>query len=282
MVEPKKATITPWSQWCTFEDKRIHYIDTAAPRNGDTLLIIHGYLGSTVSFLDLIDTLSGDFRVVMPDFPAFGASEAPHSTYTMEFYLDFLEAFSQAVGLDHYFLMGASMGANIAVHYTVLHPQQVQRLIFLSPFGLKDQAGRMAQIKRWDPLLPLAASLITKRNIERWLLRSIYNDDRVTPELVDAYWRPLTTPEGRRITVEITRKIVGRCSMDELLPQIGQPVLILVGSEDTLISLKDREKYSELLADEQLEIVERSGHFVYLDSPDVVSNKTVRFTRGGM
>ena len=66
-----------------------------------------------------------------------------------------------------------------------------------------------------------------------------------------------------------------------VLPRIEQPVLILVGSEDKLISPEDRERFRVLLAREQLEIIEESGHFLYLDSPHVVSNKIVTFTRGG-
>jgi pimeloyl-ACP methyl ester carboxylesterase len=60
-----------------------------------------------------------------------------------------------------------------------------------------------------------------------------------------------------------------------------QPVLIPVGSEDKLLCAEDRDKLHQLLAREQLEIIEESGHFLYLDSPDVVSNKIVTFTRGG-
>jgi pimeloyl-ACP methyl ester carboxylesterase len=70
--------------------------------------------------------------------------------------------------------------------------------------------------------------------------------------------------------------------MDEKLRQIRQPVLILIGSEDKLISPEDREKLRVLLAGEQLEIVEDSGHLLYLDSPEIVSNKIVSFARGGM
>jgi pimeloyl-ACP methyl ester carboxylesterase len=66
-----------------------------------------------------------------------------------------------------------------------------------------------------------------------------------------------------------------------VLPRIEQPVLILVGSEDKLLCAEDRDKLHQLLAREQLEIIEESGHFLYLDSPHVVSNKIVTFTRGG-
>jgi pimeloyl-ACP methyl ester carboxylesterase len=282
MVEQGRTTAPPPSKWCTIGNTRVHYLDIDRADSDRDLLIVHGYLGSTVSFLDLIDTLSRDFRVVMPDLPAFGASEVPDCCCTMDCYLDFLARFAQAAGLDRYYLVGTSMGANIATCYAAEHPEQVQGLIFLSPFGLRDQAGRMAKIRRWDAFLPLASSLVTRRGVERRLRRLILNDESITPELVDSYWQPFTSPGGRRATVKITRTIVGRRSMDEVLPRIEQPVLILVGSEDKLISPEDRERFRVLLAREQLEIIEESGHFLYLDSPDVVSKKIVTFTRGGM
>ena len=280
-MEQARVTTSLRSKWCTVGSTRIHYFDIDRAGAGTSLLILHGYLGSTVSFLDLIDRLSPDLRVVMPDLPAFGASGMPDSGCTMEYYLDFLAGFTEAVGLDRYYLMGTSMGANMAAHYAAEYPQAVRRLIFSSPFGLHDQAGRMSQIKRWDAFLPLFCSLITRRGIQRRLRRSILNQELVTPELVDAYWRPFATAEGRRAMVEITREIAGRCSMDEVLPRIEQSVLILIGSEDKLLGADDYEKFHRLLAREQLEIIEGSGHFVYLDSPEVVTKKIVTFTRGG-
>jgi pimeloyl-ACP methyl ester carboxylesterase len=281
VVEPMPTTPNLTSRWCTIGDTRIHYLDVDRSSSDCSLLIVHGYLGSTTAFLQLIETLAQDLRVVMPDLPPFGASERPNCSYSMAFYIDFLAQFSQTVGLDHCYLLGTSMGANIAAHYATEYPAQIQGLIFLSPFGLHDQAGRMTQIKRWDALLPLVSSLITKRGVQRRLHRSILKDERITPELVDAYWNPFTTPEGRRATVEITREIVGRCSMEEVLPRIERPVLILMGSEDKLLSADDREKFHLLLVDERQEIVEDSGHFLYLDSPDLVSLKIVAFTKGG-
>jgi pimeloyl-ACP methyl ester carboxylesterase len=282
MVEQARATGSPSSMWCTIGNTRVHYLDVDHADSDRNLLVVHGYLGSTVSFFDLIDDLSSDLRVVMPDLPPFGASEVPECGCTMEYYLDFLAGFAQAAGLERYYLMGTSMGANIAAHYTAKHPEQVQGIVFLSPFGLRDQGGRMAKIRRWDALLPLASALVTRRGVERRLQRSILNDESITPELVDSYWKPFTTTGGRRATVEITRKIVGRFSMDEVLPRIEQPVLILIGSEDKLISPEDRERFRALPADGQLEILEDSGHFLYLDSPDAVSKKIVTFSRGGM
>ncbi len=280
-MQQTRVPASTWSKWCTIGNTPVHYLDMDRADSGLNLLIVHGYLGSTVPFLDLVERLSPDLRVVMPDLPAFGASEAPGCSCTMEYYLEFLNRFAQTAGLDRFNLMGTSMGANIAAHYTAEHAEQVRGLIFLSPFGLRNQAGKMSKIKRWEALLPLASSLVTRRTVRRHLRGSILQDERITPELVDACWKPFATPSGRRATVEIMRNIVGGCSMDEVLPSIEHSVLILIGSEDKLLCAGDYEKYSQLLAREQLEIIEASGHFLYLDSPDVVSQKIVTFTRGG-
>jgi pimeloyl-ACP methyl ester carboxylesterase len=41
------------------------------------LLVLPGFLGSTVTFLEMTDALSREMRVVIPDLPGFGWSEAP-------------------------------------------------------------------------------------------------------------------------------------------------------------------------------------------------------------
>ena len=273
--------VSKWSKLCAIGNTRVHYLDVDRHDTDSALLIVHGYLGSTISFLDLIDILSLDLRVVMPDLPVFGASGVPDCSCTMEYYLDFLARFTQTAGLDRFTLMGISMGANIAAHYSKEHPQQVERLIFLSPFGLHDQGGRMSRIKRWNAFLPLVSALVTRRTVQRNLRRRILRDECITPKLIDAYFKPFTTARGRRATVEITREIVGRCSMDAVLPRIGQSVLILTVSEDKLLCAEDFDRFRRLLARKQLEIIEESGHFLYLDSPDIVAQKIVTFTRGG-
>jgi len=63
---------------------------------------------------------------------------------------------------------------------------------------------------------------------------------------------------------------------------VWHSVLILIGSEDKLLSAGDHEKFRKLLANERLETIEEIGHFLYLDSPLEVSEKIVTFIRGGI
>jgi len=282
VMKPISAALTIRSGWCMIEDTRIHYVDTGDCRGCPTLVIVHGFLGSTFPFQDLIDGLSREMRVVMPDLPGFGVSEPPPVVCSMEYYLDFLESLFQHLNLGRVYLMGTSLGANIAAHYAAEHPNRVRALIFVSPFGLYDQGGRMTQVRRWDPLLPLASRLVTKSGVRRRLQRVIGDGQPLTPGLVDAFYKPFASAQARRATLEVTRHIIGGCSMDEYLPRIEQPVLILIGSADKLLCPGDCEKFRRLLAAERIEMIEGCGHFLYLDSPGVVTEKIVRFTRGGI
>ena len=87
---------------------------------------------------------------------------------------------------------------------------------------------------------------------------------------------------GQQYAVEVTGGTDGGVSMEERQPRFKKPVLILVGVEDTLVGPEDCERFRALLLDERLEIVEQRGHFLYLESSEVVSKKIVTFTRGGM
>jgi 4,5:9,10-diseco-3-hydroxy-5,9,17-trioxoandrosta-1(10),2-diene-4-oate hydrolase len=113
--------------------------------------------------------------------------------------------------------------------------------------------------------------------LKRQLRRFVCDDDKITPELVEEYFRPFTSAEGRRAKIEITRNIIGKQSMNEILPRLHQPVLILVGSEDPMISPENQETLQSLLANARLEIVDDCGHFLYLEAPELVSSQIVDF-----
>lgn len=278
-ANPTASEVSPWSSWCTLDGKRVHYLDARSPESGSTLVILHGYLGSTRPFVDLVVALSHEVGVVVPDLPGFGDSEAPAGVCSRELYLQFLDDFLELLGPQPLYLVGSSLGADIAVHYAVRNPQRVRGLVLVSPFGLPDQGGHESRVHRWQALFPLAVRLVTKKTVERRLRGLICVDDRITPELIDARWKPFTSREGRRVVVEITREIIGRSSMDQYLPSIEKPVLILIGSEDSLLGPEERLELLHLLADVRMLVVEGCGHLLHLDSPSIVAEEIVRFIK---
>jgi pimeloyl-ACP methyl ester carboxylesterase len=102
--------------------------DPASP----AVLLLHGFPTSSHMFRDLIPVLAGGYRVVAPDLPGFGFSDAPdHTRFTYSFdrLADVIEGFTEAIGLDRYALYVFDYGAPVGLRLATRHPERVTALI---------------------------------------------------------------------------------------------------------------------------------------------------------
>jgi len=118
---------------------QIHY-RTAG--EGAPLLAIHASPGSSRQMVGLIDDLSGFARVIAPDTPGNGDSDAlpidaPSIIDLARAYLGLLDA----LGLERVSLYGSHTGAAIAAELAILAPGRVDRLI-LDGVQVLDEAAR--------------------------------------------------------------------------------------------------------------------------------------------
>ena len=102
--------------------------DPAAP----AVLLLHGFPTSSHMFRDLIPALAGSYRVVAPDLPGFGFTDAPDRTrftYSFDRLADVIEGFTEAIGLDRYALYVFDYGAPVGLRLATRHPERVTALI---------------------------------------------------------------------------------------------------------------------------------------------------------
>jgi pimeloyl-ACP methyl ester carboxylesterase len=263
------ASPSSWSRWLEVDGGTVHYLDTAG--NLPALLIIPGYLGSTATFESLADRLSPRLRVIVPDLPGFGLSDAPSREASFEYYCGFVGEFAQEIGLQQFSLAGSSMGSLFVIPYAISKPQQVQRLVLISPFGMRNQAGRMPRIERYAPLLPLGVSLICRSMLRAQLRKQVYRAEALTEEMIDGYWQPFRTAAGRRVVVQVTRDIVGRRTFDDVLPLVGQPTLVVAGSKDSLVGPEVLALLGSRIPACKVKSLDDCSHLVYLDAPEPVA-----------
>ena len=82
---------------------------------GEIVLLIHGLGGSIESWINNIDTLSKEFKVIALDLPGFGLSEKPIIDYTIPFYTNCITKFLRILSRTrHVSIVGASLGSQIA------------------------------------------------------------------------------------------------------------------------------------------------------------------------
>ena len=157
-----------YSNFVTVKGVRIHYYDVKPENYKQTLLLLHGWMGSAYDFYDVIPFLSKNYRVIVPDVPGCGLSSRSDKAdgadfpYTVESYVAFIKSFADELGLSHFALIAHSMGGHLAVRFTEHYGQYVSRLILIAPDGLKGEEGVWLFFAKLGPLVDLGLLLNTR------------------------------------------------------------------------------------------------------------------------
>ena len=96
------------------------------------LLLLHGYPTAGHMFRELMPQLSQHYRVIAPDLPGFGQTEAPPRgvfEYTFDAIARAVEGFIDALGLTHYALYVFDYGAPTGFRVAAAHPERVTAII---------------------------------------------------------------------------------------------------------------------------------------------------------
>jgi pimeloyl-ACP methyl ester carboxylesterase len=94
------------------------------------VLLLHGFPSSSHSFRNVMSPLAEVARVVAPDIPGSGLTEVPDGyAYSFESLGRTIDAFTQAIGLERFFLYVHDYGAPVAYYLALAHPDRILGLI---------------------------------------------------------------------------------------------------------------------------------------------------------
>lgn len=107
--------------------------DTGGP--GPVVVMIHGIASSSVTFQNLLPLLRDTHRCITIDLLGFGESPAPQDwDYTLADHAASVDRTIRSLRLGRSFtLVGHSLGSLIAARYAARHPNDVERLVLVSP-----------------------------------------------------------------------------------------------------------------------------------------------------
>jgi 3-oxoadipate enol-lactonase len=203
---------------------------------GPALLLVHGFGGAKEDFADHLEALGRRSRVVTFDHRGHGGSDAPTEpgAYSLDRLAADVVGVADALGIDHFRLLGHSMGGMVAQRVVLAHPGRVDALVLMDTApgpiptldpDLVDLGAAICRDEGKDALKPLldeAATLETPSNLRVKRERPGY------VEFCDAKWEALSPVMWATLVVEIARR------PDELdaLRAITCPTLVIVGEED--------------------------------------------------
>jgi abhydrolase domain-containing protein 6 len=260
----------PFSRWTEIGGIRVHYLEAGSdPSPGPPLLMVHGWCGSAEDFRPLMRALPEGTHSIAVDLPGCGLSDKPDVTYDLPYFMEFLRAFTGALGLERFVIVGHSMGGLLGLHFTNLWPWWVERLVLISPYGLTGEEGAWLPLAQSGNLVDILLTLNNRLFIE-WALaaNNLYKaQPDVLRAVADSTAKGILGRDGVRSTARITRNLIGRDPLDEILPTITTETLILWGDHDALLDPKWGRAFIALLPDARLTLIADAGHMSLLEKP---------------
>ena len=248
---------------------RVHYL-AEGPANGPVVVLVHGLGANAEYWCNLAPYLAqSGFRVYIPDLLGYGRSESSTDfSYSVHDEAAVVVGFMDALGLKQVELGGWSMGGWIAVLVAAQHPERVSRLVLFDSAGLNvpptfDTAlFRPSTVAQLDELKALLSP--QPQPIPAFIARDILRNFRRNGWVVE-----------RALATMLTAQDV----IDNVLPQLKMPVLLVWGSLDRVTPLDRGETMHRLIPQSQLDVFAGCGHMAPIECSAALGPKFVAFAR---
>jgi pimeloyl-ACP methyl ester carboxylesterase len=245
--------------------------------SGPPMLLVHGIHPAAWSYEwhDNVDALARTNTVYTIDLLGFGRSDRPSIRYSARLYISLISDFVHQVIGEPCVLVASSLSGAYAIVLAARDPQRFPAIALIAPTGLirlnktagvGGEAGRLAVE---TPIVGTAMfnSLVSHRNLRRWLEKTYADDTIVTDDLVDIYYWTAHQRGARHAPAAF---ISGHLNIDvrQALRRLTQPTLLVWGEEGSATPIEEFRGFRAVKPDLELSVLTPAGDLPHDERPD--------------
>jgi pimeloyl-ACP methyl ester carboxylesterase len=239
------------------------------------VVFVHGLAGSWQNWLENMPHFAAGHRVIAFDLPGFGFSDDPAEKISIPGYGRLVDKLLDRLEVGPAVLVGNSMGGFVAAEVALQYPARVRRLVLVSAAGLTVEYQRNERaldalrfsrrlLTAWGGFIAARSDAVARRpRARRMLMRLVVHD-------ADALPAPLIAEQVRG-----ARNAGFVDALDALtdypirarLGEIACPTLIVWGTEDKLVPVRDAAEFERLIPGSRKVVWEETGHMPMLERP---------------
>lgn len=224
------------------------------PNVGSTILVIHGWAGSSKIWSRYISKIGKSVTIIAIDLKGFGDSSKPKSGYGLPTLAEEIYKAAKKLNVSEAIVVGHSMGGQVAMYMTVKHKSFVKGLVVV------DSAEKPSKL------------------VPGWIeeAKKDYNGliNRVIPTLFDNISNSelgLFISEGQKMTKDSvlgTLRGIMRIRLEKKLSEIKCPALLIFGVHDKNRSIEELKALGKKLNGSKLIVIKNSKHCPMYENVD--------------
>lgn len=235
------------SHWIEVDGQRMHFRTAPcgggrASPPGRPVVLVHGLAVSSRYMVPTAGWLSRDHPVFAPDLPGFGRSDKPRRVLSVPELADALLGWTRAVGLDRPVYLANSLGCQVVADLAARFPQETGPLVLVVP-------TIDAHARTWP----------------QQIARLIVDTAMQPPDFLVIMAVDFLQAGPRRTAKTFRHALEDR--IEETLPHVPHPVLVVRGSRDPIAPQRWVEELTRLLPRGELRVIRGAGHTVHYTAP---------------
>lgn len=229
-------------EWIDVEGLAMHTVISTAADTLPPVVLVHGLALSGRYMLPTAESLAEAHRVYVPDFPGFGDSDKPDRVLNVPRLADALEAWMNAARIERAMFLGNSFGCQIIADLAARFPQRVDRAVLQGPTTPPDERTWRLQYIRWQENSP-------------------YNPPSMSEIASEDYRKCGLVRALRTFQFSLNDRV------EEKLPHISAPVLVVRGELDPICNQDWAERVVRGLPDGKLAVIPGVAHTLVYTHP---------------
>jgi len=225
-----------------------------------TLVFVHGYLGGSQQWTEQVAALSEHFNVITPDLPGYGLNNKLQAPESIDGFAGYVLEQLDKQGIDHFHLVGHSMGGMIVQEMVSRVPQRVKKLVLYGTGPVGIMPGRFESLEESKQrLISEGVESNARRISAKWFVQG---------EKCCSY----QACADIAIKASLQAALAGLTAMEDWsgtasLAGIASPTLVLWGDQDQSYQWALPEKLWREIPDASLSVVPGCSHAVHLEKP---------------
>ena len=237
------------------------------------VLVLSNSLMSTHRMWDpQMTAFSANYRVLRYDTRGHGATETTDSAYSIGMLARDAEALIETLGVGPVHFLGLSMGGMIAQRIAVNRPDLVRSVM------LCDTASEMPTPDMWNERIATAESKgiegLLAGTVKRWFTPGFIARSPAAVSFVEGMIRDTGGP-GYIGCASAVRDM----SQTDILKDIGQPTLVLVGAQDPACTPAQALVLHENIANSRHVVLEDAAHLSNIEKPFEFNTAVLNFLK---